>query len=147
MDEDTIEVGPIDFLVIEFPVGGGTGEGLPLLLDLVDQGIVRILDLLVVRREQDGSITALDVGDVDGDGIPDLTVFRGAASGLLGSDDEQSVGAVLEPGAVGVALVYENLWAAPLASALRRGGARLVAGGRVPVDELVAALEGVEAPA
>ncbi|NMO92705.1 DUF6325 family protein [Actinomycetospora sp. TBRC 11914] len=147
MDEDTVEVGPVDFLVIEFPAGGGTGEGLPLLLDLVDRRIVRILDFIVVRRGQDGTVTVAEIADVDGDGVPDLRLFEGATSGLLGPDDADSVGSVLEPGAVGVAIVYENLWAAPLATALRRGGARLVAGGRVSVEDLVAAAEAVETPA
>jgi hypothetical protein len=147
MDDDTTEVGPVDYLVIEFPPGGRSGEGLPLLLDLVDRGIVRILDLLAVRRDADGTVRAAELTDLDGDGVPDLRLFEGAASGLLSGEDTDSVGSVLEPGATGVAIVYENLWAAPLATALRRDGARLVAGGRIPVEDLVAAAQDVEAPA
>jgi hypothetical protein len=147
MDDDTTEVGPVDYLVIEFPPGGTSGEGLPLLLDLVDRGIVRILDLLAVRRDADGTVRAAELTDLDGDGVPDLRLFEGAASGLLSGEDTDSVGSVLEPGATGVAIVYENLWAAPLATALRRDGARLVAGGRIPVEDLVAAAQDVEAPA
>jgi hypothetical protein len=147
MDDDTTEVGPVDYLVIEFPPGGTSGEGLPLLLDLVDRGIVRILDLLAVRRDADGTVRAAELTDLDGDGVPDLRLFEGAASGLLSGEDTDSVGSVLEPGATGVAIVYENLWAAPLATALRRDGAKLVAGGRIPVEDLVAAAQDVEAPA
>lgn len=147
MDDDTVEVGPVDFLVIEFPAGGGSGAGLPLLLDLVDRGIVRILDLLAVQRDPDGTVRAAEITDLDGDGVPDLRLFEGAASGLLSADDTDSVGSVLEPGATGVAIVYENLWAAPLATALRRDGARLIANGRIPVEDLVAAAQAVETPA
>jgi hypothetical protein len=144
MHDDIAEVGPVDFLVIEFPAGGRSGDGLPLLLDLVDRRIVRILDLLAVRRDPDGTVRAAPVADLDGDGVPDLRLFAGAASGLLSAADAEAVGAVLEPGATGVAIVYENLWAAPLATALRRDGARLVADGRIPVDDVVAAAQAVE---
>ena len=122
-----------------------TGEGLPLLVDLVERGIIRILDLSFVRKETDGSVTGLEIADIDGDGELDLTVFEGASSGLLGDDDIQDASTVLEPGSSAGIIVYENLWAAPLASALRRSGAQLVAGGRIPVQALVASLEAAEA--
>jgi len=140
MTEPRTETGPIDYLVIEFPAGTRTGEGLPLLLDLVDRGLIRILDLVFVAKGVDGTVAGLEIADLDGDGELDLTVFAGASSGLLGPDDLDEAGAVLDPGATAAVLVYENVWAAPLATALRRSGAQLVAGGRIPVDEVEAAL-------
>ncbi|MCX5391600.1 DUF6325 family protein [Streptomyces sp. NBC_00094] len=143
---DVIEdMGPVDFLVIEFPGNRMTGEGFPLLLDLVDRGVIRVLDLLFVRKDDDGSVVALELADLDGDGRLDLSVFEGASSGLLGQSDLDEAGMALEPGNAAGILVYENLWAAPLARALRRGGAQLVAGGRIPVQALLASLEAAEA--
>ncbi|MBD0691571.1 DUF6325 family protein [Streptomyces sp. CBMA123] len=142
--DDINELGPIDYLVVEFPGTRLTGEGMPLLLDLVDRGIIRILDLTFVRKESDGSFTAMEVADLDGDGQLDLTVFEGASSGLLGDDDISEAANALEPGSSAAVLVYENLWAAPLAAALRRAGAQFVAGGRIPVQSVLAALEAVE---
>jgi hypothetical protein len=138
--EPRTETGPIDYLVVEFPPGTPTGAGMPLLLDLVDRGLIRILDLVFVRKGVDGVVAGLEITDLDGDGELDLTVFAGASSGLLGRDDVDEAGAVLDPGATAAVLVYENVWAAPLATALRRTGAQLVAGGRIPVDEVEAAL-------
>lgn len=145
MSEDFEDMGPIDYLVIEFPGNRMTGEGFPLLLDLVDRGIVRILDLLFVRKDADGSVVALELRDLDADGDFDLSVFEGSSSGLLGQDDLDEAGMALEPGNSAGILIYENLWAAPLARALRRGGAQLVAGGRIPVQALLASLEAAEA--
>jgi hypothetical protein len=138
------EIGPIDYLVIEFPGSHMTGEGLPLLVDLVERSIIRILDLILVAKDQDGTVAALELADVTGDGKLDLTVFEGAASGLLGDDEVADAGNLLQPGDSAAVLVYENLWAAPLAAALRRGGAQLVAGGRIPVPDIVAALDALE---
>lgn len=138
---DLDETGPIDYLVVEFPGNKMTGEGLPLLLDLVESGTIRILDLQFVRRDEDGSVTALRIADLDGDGALDLAVFEGATSGLLGADDLEEAGSVIEPGNAAGILVYENLWAAPFATALRRAGARMVAGGRIPVQAILAALD------
>ncbi|MEJ2864314.1 DUF6325 family protein [Actinomycetospora flava] len=140
MTEPRAETGPIDYLVVEFPAGTPTGVGMPLLLDLVDRGLIRILDLVFVSKGDDGTVAGLELADLDGDGELDLTVFAGASSGLLGADDLDEAGAVLDPGATAAVLVYENVWAAPLATALRRSGAQLVAGGRIPVDEVEAAL-------
>jgi Family of unknown function (DUF6325) len=138
------ELGPVDYLVLEFPGSHITGEGLPLLVDLVDRGIIRILDLAFVKKEPDGSVTGLGVADLDADGDLDVTVFEGASSGLLGRDDLDEAGAVLEPGDSAGILVYENLWAAPFAAAMRRGGAQLVASGRIPVPDVIAALDATE---
>ncbi|MBP5892189.1 MULTISPECIES: DUF6325 family protein [Streptomyces] len=137
-------MGPIDYLVVEFPGSHMTGEGLPLLLDLVDRGTIRIMDLVFVKKEPDNSVIAMEVTDLTGEGKADLAVFEGASSGLLGQDDMEEAAAVLEPGDSAGILVYENLWAAPLARALRRGGAQLVAGGRIPVQAVVAALDADE---
>jgi hypothetical protein len=145
MSTDIQETGPIDYLVIEFPGNRMTGEGLPLLIDLVDRGIIRILDLVFVRRELDGSIAAVELKDFDNDGELDLAVFEGASSGLVGSDDLDEMTSVIEPGSSAGLLIYENVWAAPLAVALRRGGAQLVASGRIPTQAILASLEAMEA--
>lgn len=139
------EMGPVDYLVIEFPKFRMTGEGLAHLLDLVDRGIIRILDLIFLRKDSDGSVDVIEVRDLDGDGKLDLAVFEGASSGILGEDDVREAGEALQPGSAGGILVYENLWAAPLARALRRNGAQLVAGGRIPIQGLLAALDAAEA--
>ncbi|MEU4169900.1 DUF6325 family protein [Streptomyces sp. NPDC026665] len=138
-------MGPIDYIVVEFPGNRMTGEGLPILVDLVDRGIIRILDLLFVRKDEDGSVVGMEVADFDGDGALDLAVFEGVSSGLLGEDDIEEAGKALEPGNSAGILVYENLWAAPFAAALRRGGAQMVASGRIPVPAVLAALEEADA--
>jgi hypothetical protein len=135
------EMGPVDYLCVEFPDGSLNGTAFPLLVDLVDRGIIRILDILFVRREHDGTVTMLDARDVE---MAGLGVFHGAASGILGGDDMREAGSVMEPGSAAVVLVYENAWAAPLAIRLRRNGAHLVAGGRIPVQALIAALDDTE---
>ncbi|GAA2231845.1 MULTISPECIES: DUF6325 family protein [Streptomyces] len=145
MSEELEEVGPIDYLVVEFPGNRMTGEGFPLLVDLVDRGLIRILDLMFVRKDEDGTVTGMEIADLTGDGALDLAVFEGASSGLLGQDDLEEAATALEPGCSAGILVYENVWAAPFAAALRRGGARLVASGRIPVNAVVAALDEIEA--
>jgi Family of unknown function (DUF6325) len=141
------EMGPVDYLVIEFPAGYPTGSNLPLLVDLVDRGLIRILDLVLVKREFDGSMTLLALADADGDGEWDYSVFEGVSAGVLGQDDIDEAGQALEPGRSAVIMVYENTWAAPLAVALRRSGAQLVAGGRIPVQALLASLDATESGA
>ncbi len=145
MTQDVAQMGPVDYLVVEFPGSRMTGEGLPLLLDLVERGLIRVLDLEFVKKETDGSVTGIRIADLDGDGELDLAMFEGAFSGLLDEDDIANAGSVLEPGNAAGILVYENVWAAPFANALRRGGAELIASGRIPADELVAAVEALEA--
>jgi hypothetical protein len=144
MNEDLDAVGPIDFLVVEFPGARLTGEALPLLLDLVDRGVVRILDLVFVRKDADGSVVVLEIADLDGDGRLDFEVLHGVSSGLLGRDDVEQAAAVVEPGCAAGILIYENVWAAPFVAALRRAGGELVAAGRVPVEDLAAALDATE---
>lgn len=144
MSDEFAEMGPIDYIVVEFPGNRMTGEGLPLLVDLVDRGLIRILDLMFVRKEEDGSVVGLEIADLTGDGALDLAVFEGASSGLLGEDDIEEAASALEPGNSAGILVYENLWAAPFATALRRGGAQMVASGRIPVPAVLAALDATE---
>lgn len=136
------EMGPVDYLVVEFPGNRMTGEGFPLLLDLVDRGIIRILDLVFVRKDSDGSVAAVELRDL-GDEV-DLSVFEGASSGLLDQEDIDDAGTALEPGNSAGIIVYENVWAAPFAKAMRRSGAQVVASGRIPVQALLASLEAAE---
>jgi hypothetical protein len=144
MSSSVEEMGPIDYLVIEFPGGRLNGEGLPLLVDLADRGIVRIFDLLFIRKLPNGSVVRVDLTGLTGDDVTQLAVFDGASSGLLGQEDIDAAADVIEPGSIAGMIVYENRWAAPLATALRRGGAQLVAGGRIPVQGLLASLEAAE---
>ena len=147
MTEDIDQLGPIDYLVVEFPGSRMTGEGLPLLVDLVDRGIIRILDFVFVRKEEDGTTRGLVLADLDQDGELDLAVFEGASSGLIDEEDIAEAGGILQPGSSAGILVYENVWAAPFASALRRGGGQLVASGRIPVQAILAAVDAAEAKA
>jgi hypothetical protein len=143
---DDIEMGPIDYIVVEWPPDKKpTGEAFPLLLDLVDRGLIRVLDLAFVQKGDDGSIGALNISDLDLDGNPEFAFFEGASSGLMGEDDFDEAGNALEPGSSAAILLFENTWAAPFATALRRGGAQLVASGRIPVNAVIQALESAEA--
>jgi hypothetical protein len=145
MSETEIELGPIDYLIVEWPPDKPpTGEAMPHLVDLVDRGLIRLLDLAFVRVEKDGSVVGLDLADLDLDGNPELMVFEGVKSGLLGQEDFDEAGAALQPGSSAALLVYENTWAAPFATALRRAGAQLVANGRIPVNAIIAALDELE---
>lgn len=144
MADDLDLMGPIDYLVVEFPGNRMTGRAFPLLVDLVDRGLIRILDLVFVRKETDGSVVGLELKDLDGDGELDLSAFEGASSGLLGEDDIQEAGGVLQPDSSAGVLVYENVWAAPLAREIRLSGGQLVASGRIPVQQVLAALDAAE---
>jgi hypothetical protein len=119
MTDDAPEMGPIDYLVMEFATERMTGESLPILRDLAAAGTIRILDLAFVRKEADGAVTSLTIAELDADEDLDLTVFDGAGSGLVDRDDLDEAGRVLEPGRAAVLVVYENSWAAPLVGALR----------------------------
>jgi len=137
----TDAMGPIAYLVVEFPGNKVTGEALPKLVDLVDRGLIRILDLVFVSKDSDGSVTVLELADIDGDGQLDLMVFEGAATGMLREDDINEAGNAVEPGAAAAIMIYENHWAAEFAGALRSSGAQLVASGFIPMDDVLAALE------
>lgn len=145
---DEMALGPVDYLIVEWPADSPpTGDAFPYLVDLVDRGIIRILDMSFIQKDQDGNVLEIDIADFDGDGYPDIAVFEGVSSGLLDEDDHQEAGNALEPGTAGAILVYENSWAAPFATALRKGGAQLVAQGRIPINELIATLDELEADA
>ena len=146
MNKNQIELGPVDYLVVEWPAGKEpTGEGLKLLTDLTERGLIRVLDLAFVKKEEDGTVKGLAIADIDADGSLDLVQFEGASSGVLGEDDYNEAGAALEPGTSAAILVYENRWAKPFATALRRSGAQLVASGRIPVTTLLEKLDELEA--
>jgi hypothetical protein len=146
MDTDDIEMGPIDYLLVEWPGKQPEGEIAPYLVDLVDRGLIRILDLAFLMKAEDGTIAAMDIADIGG-GITELAIFEGASSGLLDDEDVDLARAALEPGTSAALLVYENTWAGPFAAAVRRSGGQLVASGRIPVTDVLAALDAVEATA
>jgi len=137
------EMGPIDYLIVEWPDRQPTGEAAPHLIDLVDRGLIRILDLTFIAKGEDGSVAALEIADV-GNEVEAFAAFEGASSGLLSDDDVAAAGEALEPGTSAALLVYENRWAAPFAAAMRRTGAQLVASGRIPVQDVLAALDAAE---
>jgi hypothetical protein len=146
MDTDDIEMGPIDYLLVEWPGKQPEGEIAPYLVDLVDRGLIRILDLVFLAKGEDGSIAAMEIADVGGE-VAELAIFEGASSGLLDDEDIDEAGSALEPGTSAALLVYENTWAGPFAAAVRRSGGQLVASGRIPATDLLAALDAVEATA
>jgi hypothetical protein len=137
------ELGPIDYIVVEWPGHQPTGEAAPILVDLVERGIVRVLDLAFIAKAEDGSVAGLEIKDL-GEQVEELKLFEGASSGLLSEEDTAEAAKALEPGTSAALLVYENRWAAPFASAVRRSGAQLVASGRIPVQAVIAALEAAE---
>jgi len=144
-EEQLEDMGPIDYVVLEWQGElPSAGEVQPLLLDLVDRGIIRILDIAFLTKDEDGSVRALEVGDLKQVAAA-FAEFEGASSGLLGYEDLQEAAAALEPGTSAAVLVWENRWAAPVAAALRRSGGQLVASGRIPVQAILAALDAVEA--
>jgi hypothetical protein len=137
-------LGPIDYLAVEFPGAKLNGEALSALLDQVHRGVIRILDLRVARVDADGRVSAAEITDLDGDGTLDLAVFSGVVSGLLDDDDVAESAALVGPGdAVGL-LLYENLWARPFVSALKRADAEVIASGRISATEVMAALDELE---
>lgn len=144
--EGNEEMGPIDYLLVEWPGRLPDGEVAPYLIDLVDRGLIRILDLAFIAKDEDSNVTFLDIESV-GDQVVELAVFEGAGSRLLDEEDRAEAGAVLEPGTAAALLVYENTWAGPFAAAVRRSGGQLVASGRIPVQSMLAALDAVEASA
>jgi hypothetical protein len=140
--------GPIDVVVIGYPPGAPmTGEAVPIFLDLVDRGVIRVLDALFVRKDPDGTFSGFDLADLDQDAAGDLTVFAGANTGMLDDDDVAKVAAEIEPGSAAVMIVYENRWAAPFVAAVRRNGGVLVANQRIGVQDVIDALDAAEAAA
>jgi Family of unknown function (DUF6325) len=142
--EEFNEMGPIDYLLVEWPGRQPTGEAAPHLLDLVDRGLIRILDLVFLSKAADGSLARLEISNL-GDEVAAFAAFEGASSGLLSEEDIDEAGSALEVGTSAALLVYENRWAAPFATAVRRSGGQLVATGRIPIQAMLAALDAVEA--
>jgi hypothetical protein len=148
MESSEEELGPIDVVVIGFPPGAPmTGEAVPILLDLVDRGIVRVIDAIFVRKDADGTFSGFDINDLGPETAGDLTVFAGASTGLLDDDDVALAAGEIEPGTAAVMIVYENRWAARFVAAVRRNGGFPIAHQRIGVDELQAALDAAEAAA
>jgi Family of unknown function (DUF6325) len=136
-------MGPVDYVLVEWPGRQPTGEAAPILVDLVERGIIRVLDLAFITKAEDGSVAGLEIADL-GEKVEEFKVFEGASSGLLSDDDATEAAAALEPGTSAALLVYENRWAGPFAAAVRRSGGQLVATGRIPVQAVLAALDAAE---
>lgn len=137
--------GPIDFMLIEFPADGGTGAAADAVMDLVDRGIIRIYDLLVIRKFDDGSFSGVDVGDLTVDHIGGFAVFSGARSGLLGDDDLRQAADAMKPGTIAALIVYENAWAIGFVAAARDAGGEVIASARIPAQDVMDALDAIEA--
>lgn len=144
--EDLEELGPIDIVVIGFPADAPmTGEAVPLLVDLVDRGIIRVFDVLFITKGDDGSVAGFTLDGIEKERVGDFTLFEGASSGLLGDEDAAAAAEAMEPGESAVVIMFENRWAAPFAAAVRRNGGQLIATQRIPVQDLIGALESLEA--
>jgi hypothetical protein len=140
-DRSLDELGPVDYFIVEFPAGqqNFTGEGIDELLRLHDSGTIRIMDVLILQKSLEGTVMAQELGD-----LADLGDFQRIEAELvqtLAEEDVENLGAAMEPGSVAAVLVYENLWAAPFASAMRRAGGQLIANGRIPIQAIIAAIE------
>ena len=141
MTETIDELGPVDWIVVEFPGSKFNGEIAPALSDLVQRRLIRVLDLLVLKKEEDGSLEAFELSDLDPSELGDLRAYESELAMLLSEDDVTAVAAAVEPGTSAAVLVWENVWAAPFASAVRHSGGQLVASGRIPVQAMLAAIE------
>ena len=136
-------LGPVDYVVVEFPADKAnfSGEIAEELKGLVERGVVRVLDLILMRKDLDGSIEAIELEDVDESLAGELRELEREAAMLLAEEDVESIGLALEPGAVAAVLVWENTWAGPFGAAVRRAGGQLVANGRIPTQGILAAVE------
>ena len=145
-DEDVDELGPVDYLVVEFPADKAnfSGEMAAELSALVGRGLVRVLDLMILKKNDDGSVEGFESHDFGDDELGELRALEDELALLLAEEDVESIGAAMEPGSVAAVLVYENVWAAPFGAAVRRSGGQLVANGRIPIQALAAALEADE---
>jgi hypothetical protein len=136
-------LGPVDMVIIGWPAEAPkTGEALPVFVDLVDRGIISVLDVRGLRRNDDGTFDAFDVNDIDG--VPEVAVFEGASTGLIGDEDVRLVVEAMEPGSAAIMIVFENSWAAPFVNAVHRNGGRLIAYERVGAQDLLDALDELE---
>jgi len=145
-DAEVDELGPVDYLVVEFPADKAnfSGEMATELSALVGRGLVRVLDLLILKKNDDGSVEGFESHDFGDDELGELRALEDELALLLAEEDVESIGAAMEPGSVAAVLVYENVWAAPFGAAVRRSGGELVASGRIPIQALAAALEADE---
>ncbi|WP_028066773.1 DUF6325 family protein [Solirubrobacter soli] len=144
MAEDPLEeMGPVDYVVIEWPGRQPKGDVAPMILELHDRGIIRILDVALMVKGDDGSVAAIDLGELDDDGAG-FAEFQGASTGLIGQEDLVEAAAALEPGTSAAVLMWENRWAAPVAVAIRKSGGQLVASGRIEIQAILAALDALE---
>jgi len=141
------ELGPVDYLVVEFPAGASnfTGEMAKELLALVDSGTIRVIDVLILTKNEDGSVDAMELSDIEE--LGSLQAVEKDLAELLAADDVAHLAAAMEPGSTAGALIWENLWAAPFASATRRSGGQLIANGRIPIQAIIASIEADEASA
>ena len=144
-DRSIDELGPVDYLIVEFPVGAQnfTGEGAEELLRLHDAGIIRVMDILILQKGEDGTVMAQELGDLNE--LGELARLETELVQTLAEEDVDNLAAAMDPGSIAGVLVYENLWAAPFASAMRRAGGQLIASGRIPIQAIIAAMEADEA--
>ena len=140
-DETLDELGPVDYVIVEFPAGTTTftGEMAPALLALVDAGIIRVIDVLILTKDEDGSVDAMELSDVGE--LGELQMLEAQLAELLAEEDVAHLAAAMDPGSTAGVLIWENLWAAPFASAVRRSGGQLIADGRIPIQAIIAAIE------
>jgi len=139
--EEVDELGPVDWIVVEFPGSKFNGQIAPALRELVERDLVRVLDLLVLKKDDDGSLEAFELSDLDQGEVGELRSYESELAMLLSEEDVTSLAVAIEPGSSAAVLVWENTWAAPFASAVRRSGGQLVASGRIPIQALLAAVE------
>ena len=145
-ETDVEELGPIDWIVVEFPGSRFNGEIAPALRDLVDRDLVRVLDLLVLKKDSEGTLEAFELSDLEDTELGGLRSHEDELAMLLSKDDVDSLAAAIEPGSSAAVLVWENKWAAPFGAAVRHSGGQLVASGRIPVQALLAAIEADNEP-
>ena len=138
------ELGPVDYVIVEFPAGAAnfTGEMAAELLGLVDRGIIRVIDVLILTKDQDGTVEAMELSDIEN--LGELQALEAELAELLAAEDVEHLAAAMEPGSTAGVLIWENLWAAPFASAARRSGGQLIANGRIPIQAIIASIEADE---
>ncbi len=143
---EDLALGPVDIVVIGYSSDAPqTGSAIPIFIDLVDRGVIRVLDVRGVRREADGSFSAFDISDVTAAGLPDFLAFEGAQTGLIGDDDLRVAVEAMEPGSAAVLICFENSWAAPFVTEVRRNGGEVLAFERVAAQDLIDAIEALDA--
>ncbi len=139
------DLGPVDYLVVEFPAGASsfTGEMATELVRLVDAGTIRVIDILILTKNDDGTVDAMELSDIEE--LGELQALETELAELLAAEDVVHLAAAMEPGSTAGVLIWENLWAAPFASAARRSGGQLIANGRIPIQAIIASIEADEA--